>query len=301
MQRIVRLNNFRTDCFATVYQSRRVISDTIIDKLFYDFDNGTHKNVEEEPKCYEDIIKMHEVLLENNYAHRIHFSGRGFHCFVYTVPFVDGSDFEKSNLLVACHNHFTNMGIELDKQVGKDLARMFRLPNTWNLNGQRYCIPLDEEMLYSGYKNIQDLAKNPHNSYTVFGSDLFDIESVGHVNTITERVKVNIQENVETKFLLPCAQCVINMEHPGHFQKVALVYELKKVFSLGQDCNEEELIIKIDNFIWNNCKWIDLNNETITKKHIRYTVRTPGVGYSCKSKKELGICVDNCVFDKIKI
>ena len=329
LRRVIELNNFRADCFATVYQSRREVKDTIIDKLFYDFDTDTHGTIQDNPECYNNIIQAHEILTKNNIVHRVHFSGRGFHCFVYTKPYSNKNinidenseyimyliehynnkelaisaycDEVKKRMLVTCHNHFNSRGIDLDEKVGKDLARMFRIPNTWNIDGQRYCIPLDEKMLYSGYDNIRELAKSPQKTFTIFGSELFDITSVDFVEPTYEKVKINITDidNINGRFLLPCAQHVMNTEHPGHYQKVAFIAELKKVYTLGQDCDRQELITKIENFVWSNCKWIDLNSTVITRQQIEAVVDKIDYGYSCKSKKDLGICVENCLIDNI--
>lgn len=295
LDRAILLNNFRTDCFATVYPSRRIIKDTTIDKLFYDFDTGTHKDIQDNPECYTNIIEIHERL---DSVHRIHFSGRGFHCFVYTIPYSEGNDEHKTHVLRSCHRYFSSFGVKPDRQV-KDLARMFRIPNTFNISGQRYCIPLDEKMLYSGYDNIRELAKSPQSSFAVFGTELFDIGSVDISEPTYNRVKAEVADNIDV--LIPCAQYVMNMIHPDHYQKVAFVAEVKKMFTLGFICDREELIDKIVNFIWSNCKWSDLNDTTITRTNVECVVDTIGFGYSCMSKKDLGICVEGCKLDHIII
>lgn len=311
LNRLIHLNNFRTDCFATVYQSKKVIEDTIIDRLFYDYDTGTHTTSSDNPKCYTNIIRAHEIFMNDDIVHRIYFSGRGYHSIIYTTLFSNKDitlneyqtyDGVKKTLLYNCHRYFTSKDIGIDKQVGKDASRMIRIPNTWNLNGKRFCIPLNEDMLYSGHEHIQELAKTQQNTFTLFGSEPFDLSKIEIVEVEQKKIHVDIDDNIiGLEFLLPCAKYVVNMVHPGHYQKLALVYELIKHYTIGQKCDRGILINNIEKFIWKYCKWVDLNSTALTRNNIECAVDTINFGYSCKSKRDLGICVEGCKFDKINL
>lgn len=306
LDRLIQLNNFRTDCFVSLYQSRKAVPNTIIDKLFYDFDAGTHEkgivlDDLDNPECYDDIIKFHEMLMEDDIIHRIHFSGRGFQCFIYVEKIVNGTDEYKSNILRCCHKYFKSI-YNIDIKVGKDLARMVRMPNTWNIEGNKWCISLNRYMLYKGYKYIRELAKKSHCGQHVFGCKLFNTDIVPQIEQVHERVQLDIkEETANTAHLLPCAQYIINQVHPSHDQKLALLGELIKHYTLGQECDKPTLIRSIENFIWKNCKWADLYSTEITRSNISCAVDTINYGYSCKSKKEMGVCVDGCNLDNIRL
>lgn len=302
MVKLIELNNFRTKCFARVYAKKDPIE---VDKLFIDMDEGAHEKDETYgkypvPLCYDETIILHERLMIDNLAHRIHFSGRGFSFFVFTKRYshIDndyiGQKLRASRKQLAYELHYC-------ERTGIDTARLFRILNTWNREGGRFCIPLNKLMLYSGYENIKELAKEPQMTYTVFGKELFDINSVEVVYTEIERVYIDIQEEtIDSKFLLPCAIYIMNMVHPNHNQKVILLGEIIKYHTLGQDCDKEILIKNIENFVWKNCKWADLNNTVTTRNNIRCAVNKMQYGYACEKKKGAGVCVQGCKYDEIK-
>lgn len=303
MLKLIKLNNFRTKCFARVYKKVPV---TLIDKLFIDFDEGAHEKDEtykpnnNNPLCYEETISIHERLIVDNIAHRIHFSGRGFHCFVYTKPYTHEDKNYIGLVLRACREHLAH-DLHYCDRTGIAVAVMFRIPNTWNTNSGRFCIPLNKQMLYSGYNNIKELAKQPQATFTVFGEELFDVESIEVIYTEPDRIHIDIQEEtIDSKLLLPCAIHIMNMVHPSHAQKVIFLGELIKIYTLGQDCDKEILIRNIENFVWKNCKWVDLNDTTITKNNIRCATNTMRFGYSCSSKKNSNVCIEGCKFDNIE-
>jgi len=300
MVKLIKLNNFRTKCFARVYKKQDI---TEVDKIFIDMDEGTHEKDEtylqsEVPLCYDETIILHERLISDNLAHRIHFSGRGFQFFVYTKSYIHEDNNYIGQRLRACREYLA-YDLHYCERTGIDVSRLFRIPNTWNREGRKFCIPLNKQVLYGGYNNIKELAKQPQTTYTVFGKELFDIETIEVVYNEVERVHIDIQEDtLDSKFLLPCAVYVMNMKHPNHSQKVVLLGELIKFYTLGQDCDKEILIKNIENFVWRNCKWADLNNTIITRNNIKCAVKMR-YGYGCKRKQEIGVCVEGCKYDDI--
>lgn len=158
-----------SDIYISVYKFMHIEKGVIdeysayIDKVFFDLDSE---------EWVEDMIKLHKWCEERNLIHRFNCSGRGGHFFVFTKPQVQ----YKSN---AIFNFVTDMeeklSIEVDPKIKGDLRRIFRLPNTYNFKGMRFCVPINEELLYKGKKEIYKFAKKPKSKIEWYGKRLMDL------------------------------------------------------------------------------------------------------------------------------
>lgn len=177
LMNFIKLSNGKTNCYISVYNFELITQDKYkrnvpvyetakIDKMYFDLDS---KN------CYEDCKKFREYCKKENLMYRIVFSGRGYHFYI----FVKHSIIEhKKDCLLQAQNHITEiLGVDVDKQTQGDLARITRIPNTYNLRRRRFCIPLTKEQFEKGHKFIRELAKKQNKEVnTIYGNKKFDIK-----------------------------------------------------------------------------------------------------------------------------
>lgn len=163
------------DCYSSLYPviSKGKRNITSIDKMFFDFDNvGT---------CWESTLKLHRWLIKHQYKHVILLSGGGFHIYVYTTktPLI----YAKNALKTAQHyiTKQANVTIgkpkesDVDEHVIGDIARIARIPNTYNMKRKRFCIYILPEDLNKTFDELKTLAKNQRKESHIFGNKLFDI------------------------------------------------------------------------------------------------------------------------------
>ena len=78
----IKMYNGKMNLFTSVYDYKHFTANRgleysiILDRIFLDFD--AHGDEESMPLLYQDVLRMHQWLLERDYKHNISFSGRGF-------------------------------------------------------------------------------------------------------------------------------------------------------------------------------------------------------------------------------
>lgn len=172
---INRFNGLK-NCYSTIYPmiERRCYGGNDIDKLFFDLD---------EPRtCWNATIKMHNKLEELDYKHVVLHSGGGFHIYVFLE--VESLNNPKPAIYKGQH-HIANLcGVsigkpkkaDIDEHVIGDIARIARIPNTWNIKRRRYCIYILEEDFDKSFDSIKLIAKKQRYKKQIFGSKLFNIK-----------------------------------------------------------------------------------------------------------------------------
>jgi len=133
-----------------------------IDKIWIDFD-GLDK--------YEDMIKLHHYLMNNDTKHSITFSGMGWHVYIVTFPFMEDTQIMAETLRRAIIWYADTLNIKVDKQTS-DLARVVRFPGSFNHkpDRQRFCVPLYADEIEKGIEYHLNLAKSVQR---------FDMEFIG--------------------------------------------------------------------------------------------------------------------------
>lgn len=169
--------NGKTNLYSSIYSFQNIFSNKpiydscIVDRIMFDLDSST---------CYADAMKLHNKFLEQNIRHTVIFSGRGFQVFPFTKK-VTGS--KSKELITNAQLYYIQLlGIDADMHVVGDLARISRIPNTFNMRRGRYCIMLNSKILNTSYEKIQEFAKTQYfNNHVVFGEKLLDLETVPKV------------------------------------------------------------------------------------------------------------------------
>jgi len=174
---ITLINKFNgiKDCYSSIYpivaKGKRNI--TSVDKIFFDLDKHS--------TCWESTIKLHMWLTEGDYKHIILLSGGGFHVYVFTVE--NTLKHPKQAIYNAQHHIVKEAGItigkpnkaDVDEHVIGDIARIARIPNTWNLKRKRFCIYILPKDIGTMFEEIKLIAKKQRFESHIFGNKLLDL------------------------------------------------------------------------------------------------------------------------------
>lgn len=170
-----------------------------IDKMFFDFANDN---------CYVNALKLHEWCNKNNIKHNINFSGRKFHAYIYIMNSEFCKDKKRAlfnaqtyickelGFSYGIENHAINSNPDIDSKLMGNLAGLTRLPNTYNLQGKRFCICLNKESLLSGFENIKKLAeKQQHFRNIIFNKEYLDISKFDNIDKEINKIEIPLIDN----------------------------------------------------------------------------------------------------------
>ncbi len=173
---IVNKYNGKTNIFISIYGFDKMNKVSKYGKEFYlgDYDTAD-VNIAffdfANDNCYSNIIKAHKWLKSEKIKHRINFSGRKYHLYIF-VKNSDKLKYKKDalynlqvwvcdelNFTYGKEDHREKDNPDIDSKLMGNLSGLTRISNTFNPAGRRYCISLNEKTLYSGEENINELAK----------------------------------------------------------------------------------------------------------------------------------------------
>lgn len=189
---ITLINKFNgiKDCYSSIYPiiSRGKRNITSVDKIFFDLDKHS--------TCWDSAKKMHLWLSDNSIKHIILLSGGGFHVYVFTVE--NTLKHPKQAIYNAQHyiakESYVTIGkpnkADVDEHVIGDVARIARIPNTWNLKRKRFCIYITQEDINKSFDEIKQTAKKQRFETHVFDGMLFDLTPFDTEPTITQDIIV---------------------------------------------------------------------------------------------------------------
>ena len=305
----VRTYNGKMNVYTSVYDfrefshNRGLEHSIILDRIFLDFD-AHDGNIEE---AHEAFLKVARWLQSKNYKHSMAFSGRGFYIFVYGEV-ADNIRQIKSffNLCVDVAQSNT-----LDASV-INTARLRRVLNTWNMLGDRYCIPLIPSDRLNHLPYILSLSKGkrnlpPEDRYV--GDKLVQWPEVKEFEALP--IEIDSVESPGELPILPCLKNAVMVENPNHRARVLLaqwynefVSELAMIESgqTGSPRNlrgnalrtiKQTIAKEISTIADNNDVWIDYNEQE-TMKHISFIVDKRYMSASCNTLINEGFCVGKC-------
>lgn len=305
----IKMYNGKMNLFTSVYDYKHFTSNRgleysiIIDRIFLDFD--AHGMPIE--GLYQDVLRMHNWLLEKGYKHNIAFSGRGFHMFVYGE--VTKSFRQVKAFFNICHDAI-NKSEYLDTVV-INTSRLRRIQNSYHLGASRWCIPITTEDLTAGLPTILKLSEaGRRNIKPVFyGDKLIVWPEVKRM----ESAEIEI-DNVESPGdlpILPCLKNAVMVENPNHRARVLLVQWYNEFLSEltvvkeGLTCKPRELsggsLVDIKGIIENEIStiasnedtWIDYNKYE-TQKHVSFIVDRRYMAPHCNTLIDEGLCIGKC-------
>jgi len=168
--------------YASIYSipEKRNYRDAIVDKLYFDLDNMqmvTYIN----PRCWLATKRLHFYLKDKKLKHMAFLTGRGFNVFIFTEIkklYNPKEAIKNAQEYIAQESELKIGGCQksdIDEHIIGDIARITRIPNTWNLKAKRFCIPLIEDDFYKSYDEICMIAEKQRFKFEVFGNKLLDL------------------------------------------------------------------------------------------------------------------------------
>lgn len=150
--------------FKEILNNKPIYNSAIIKCLFFDFDDKTCN-------AWQECNSLHQHLVKENLKHCMIMSGRGYHLYIFTNPYT--ANHPKEAIRSAQMKFVDLLKLHVDCQVIGNPAQLARVPNTFNLKGHRFCIPLTQEQFEKGDEYIKQLAKNQNFIKDIFIGDKF--------------------------------------------------------------------------------------------------------------------------------
>lgn len=147
---------------------------------------------------YEVMVKTYSWAMEMDIRRFVLFSGRGYHVFLFIVPPMENP---KETLYSFCNYLEQLLDVEFDKTAFGNLTKLSRVPNTYNLKRDAFCIPLTEEQIFNmNFKEHKEMAQNQQFLDPTIGSKRLDISEFSKKEIYAKYKYKNIPEgNLETK------------------------------------------------------------------------------------------------------
>ncbi len=246
----------------------------IIQQSFFDFD--------EDPEATKKFVLY---LLNKDIRFSLYFSGNGHHVY---IPCKGNGD--SKNLRILQYSLLHDSETTCDLHVVGDAFRVSRIPNTFNLSANKFCIPIKIEEI-----GIEDADKQRFKSFQ-YGTKILDLSSFIEDNYtyIKEDVIKNVKINSDV-ILLPCVRSIINSVNPKHYQRYVLVCYLSDVYRNGvslRNFNVNEIVDKVFEFLKQNAShWIDWDPET-TKYFLNNIIPKFDISCGCQFIQSKNCCID---------
>jgi len=294
------INRFNkiTNCYYSLYaiDEHGGFQHADIDKIAFDFDG---------PAAFEDLKKLVKYLDENDIKHCAFYSGKkGFHCYVFTIGYEHLKN--PKDTLFNAHKWFEKTcNITNDEHIVGDVARIFRIPNSWHVGGERYCIPLKHYDLTKSWDDAREKAKEQNFEINYYGSKLFDMQQFDVEVSERSHKSVDMPDyvhKIETddeavKRFLPCVQ---NWIHNAKNNQDGCNYEARYYFALycKEICLPKVVCDDLAEKYFSNKKRSDMfkNDYVHFKRHnvIEYAYREDKMMPNCEKLFEKGLCPGKC-------
>ena len=187
-----------------------------VDRLYFDCDfkvkiNGNIIQTD----GYINMLKLHEWCHDNGeIKHQSCLTGTAYSTILSVTH--NGLENKKGAVYNAQNAIIEKLDILTDPQVMGDIARVTRIPNTFNFkeSARRFAIPLKENQLYLGDEAIRELAKKQQFGVKPIGTHAFDISKFDCAPEQNSRLSMpdfdetNIPANVD---IPPAPDCIKRM------------------------------------------------------------------------------------------
>jgi len=288
--RYVNQLNGKKDIFRTVYNYAKLNSERVnyesafIDRVFFDFDGNL---------SYKGAKKFIKFLQKDNIKFKVNFSGEGFHIFVKTTPLQSNNPREMLRLTQEKLLDTYNLKQYVDSHILGDIARLYRLPNTWNVTKGRYCIPLTPDDFTKTYSEIKEMALKPRFiKQSWIGEKEIPPVMVEQSQSLTKDITSTQISDVE-----PCIQRILEKRNPSHIERFVLVTWLSDKFRKGvhiRNVDKDSLVREICCYI-EKLDWSDYDPRR-TEYQVRNIIyKNINNMYSHEKRKQLGICPGYCI------
>ena len=241
----INLCNGKKSIYTTVYHFEKInnsgyrkldYDSAVIDKLFFDFDDDD---------CLDEVRRFHEHCVKENIMHTMLFSGGGMHFYVFVKK---ANITNKKECLFNMHKHFIDeLGLNVDHHITGDLARLTRVPNTYNNKRRRFCIPLEKKDLNLTLEEIREKAKTPtdngcyHYGVRKLNPDDFDNKIIVDIKyEFKEADETQLKEDANEK-MPPCIRALLNNPDATYKERYLIIMYFKE---MGYSKKEIEAILE---------------------------------------------------------
>lgn len=222
-------NGKKTNLFQNVYdcnviEGKANYDNIEIHKLFFDFDLDN---------SWEEANKLHQYLKLENIKHKINFSGRGYHIYIFTIPYKANNI--KSCILNSQKFFIDKLNLKCDTQVLGDNSRLCRIENTFNIKRKKFCIPLKEIEFEKGDVYCKKLAdKQNFITDSIISKNLFEIKQFDYQPKIFDEfidIKNDdiILENFNIESVPPCIKELLIKKDLGWKERYLLILFFKEI------------------------------------------------------------------------
>ena len=246
---INRYNGMKKAVYTSIYTFKNInekkkpdYDSAIVDKLFFDFDDKSCN-------AYDECWDLHVHLVEENIKHIIIMSGRGYHLYIFTLSLNPNNP--KSCIYNAQHHFIDKLNLIVDGQVIGNTAQLARVPNTYNLKGKKFCIPLTQEQFEKGDEFIKQLAsKQNFVKNIMIGNNHFDLTKFDYQSErFSEKAIFDIdafEDSCNADYAKNCPNCIKNIlsqDKIGWKQRYLLIlyfremgYTVQEVYNILEEC-----------------------------------------------------------------
>ena len=280
-------NNGRRD--KPVYES------AVVNKVYFDFDGDN---------AHDNMLKLHRWCRRHDVLHTVVFSGGGYHVYLLCA--------ETNKQAVRTFQHYINdkLPLNLDsKHISffGDVARVTRVPNSYNHSRGVYCIPLQPEQLRMSFDEHLGLAaRAAHNSISFMGNKLLDINAftgvyeqktvnTQHVDSTYAVCGNNVSINIDK--LPACIKSIIQRKKSGwsrengYTERRVLICYAREVLGLDvEQCNTFMRSVLTEAEYRHMCSETSDKYGQLSYIYSRGDVFMP----SCRTLREWGYCNGNC-------
>lgn len=208
-----------------------------INVLYFDFDED----------AYSSIIKFRNYCERKKLKSYIQSSGRGYNGFIFCDTTVSINNY-KSTIGNAQTSICKEIGVVLDEAVRGDIARICRIPRTWNWSRGRFAIPVSNEQLDRGDEFIKQLSETSKNQGItgIINGDLlnltkFDTE-VKYSTTYVEGPEVELTpKDIDFggfKNFPICVKNLMNYPNLGYSGRAVVIMFMRDSGYLQKECIE---------------------------------------------------------------
>lgn len=188
------INGMKPKIYFSLYNCNQFgkFSDPKLDKIAFDIDSDDAINV---------LKKIEDYCSKNNYKRTYVYSTGGFWAYIFTKKY-DALKYPKNALKISqqyickqanlSYDLRNNKGIidphknDIDFHIIGDIARVARMPGSYDIKRQRFCIPISIEDIELGEEHIKKKSRQQTFKFSIYGKKLFDISKFDEQPEIVE-------------------------------------------------------------------------------------------------------------------
>jgi hypothetical protein len=144
----------------------------------------------------QDAMKLHQYYLKNDWMHFINMSGNGYHPILLLEPIYLKN--KKDALINFLEFLEDELKIIFDPKCFGKLDQIYRLPNTWNMKADTFCINLNPKSIDLNYDEQYKVALNQNKQpLYLFGHkrpNLFKFDTKRKEDIFIEHIELDIKE-----------------------------------------------------------------------------------------------------------